>query len=194
MGAPHWFGKRAAFFAVGVGEPGRIVDVQSMHIFGPDRTDLLANGDFSDHTSRWFTQSDKFHLPWHIKNIALDLLFDQGAIGLALFGLLAGGSWIRTALGRARRHPDAPYVAAAIAGYLVVGAFDSLLDVPRVAFLFYNVVIVGLALRNPRVAPPQVAAAPPAVPAIDEAAARALRRQQAFGERRPSSSTRASAQ
>ena len=39
-------------------------------------------------------------------------------------------------------------VGAALAGFLIVGMFDSLLDVPRVAFLFYLLLVWGLALRD----------------------------------------------
>ena len=147
-----WFASMPAFFAVAVANAGSVVEIRRMRLIGPGGVEVIANGDFSDHLAHWFSSSDKYHLPWHIKNLALDLLFDQGVLGLALFTLLVGGALIRTALGRARRHPDAPYVAAAIVGFLVVGMFDSLLDVPRVTFLFYFVVVLGLMLRNPRAA------------------------------------------
>jgi len=44
----------------------------------------------------------------------------------------------------------APYFAAALVGFLVVGAFDSLLDVPRLALAFYLVLFAGLTLREPQ--------------------------------------------
>ncbi len=191
IGGSHAFAPRPVYFAIANGNPGAVLEVRSLQMIGPDGVDVIANGDFAVRTARWFSSSDKWHLPWHIKNIVLDVLFDQGAIGLALFALLVGGAFLRTAVGRTFRHPDAPYVAAAIAGYLVVGAFDSLLDVPRVAFAFYLVVVIGLMLRNPRAAsagsaPVAVAPRPvvPDVEVLDEAAARAKRRQQAFGVRR----------
>ncbi len=195
IGARHWFGTRPVFFAIAAGDPGAAVEVRSIRLVGPDGADVIADGRFVDGTARWFSSSDRIHLPWHMKNIALAVLFDQGVVGLALFAALAGGALLRTALGRARRHPDAPFVAAAIVGYLVVGAFDSLLDVPRVALLFYVVVIAALMLRPPRATVPtrkevpEPAAAKPtasvaAPPPIDEAAERMRRRQQAFGRRK----------
>lgn len=190
LGATRWYAPKPVFFAVAVASPGLAVEIRSLRLVGPRGAEVLANSDFSYRMAHWFSSSDKYHLPWHIKNLALDLLFDQGAVGLALFTLLVAGALIRTALGRARRHPDAPYVAAAIVGFVIVGAFDSLLDVPRVAFLFYFVVMLGLMLRNPRAT--RVAAqglAPalqPVEPAIDvEASARerSKRRARAFGDR-----------
>ena len=184
-----WYAHKPVFFAIAVANPGSAVEIRNMRLVGPHGVEVLANGDFSDRTAHWFSSSDKYHLPWHIKNLALDLLFDQGAIGLALFILLVGGALIRTALGRAQRHPDAPYVAAAIVGFAIVGAFDSLLDVPRVAFLFYFVVMLGLMLRNPRAArvvPQTPSTMKPPEPSIEFEKAereRAQRRRSAFGER-----------
>jgi hypothetical protein len=40
----------------------------------------------------------------------------------------------------------APFVAASIAGALIVGLVSSVLDVPRVAFLFQFLIAVGLSL------------------------------------------------
>ena len=150
IGGSMWYASKPLFFAIAVTNRGSVVEIRNMALIGPNSVDALANGDFSQRMAHWFSSSDKYHLPWHIKNLALDLLFDQGVLGLALFTLLVGGALIRSTLGRARRHPDAPYVAAAIVGFIVVGAFDSLLDVPRVAFLFYFVVMLGLMLRSPR--------------------------------------------
>ena len=190
LGGTRWYAPKPVFFAIAVASPGLAIEIRNLRLVGPRGAEVLANGDFSNRMAHWFSSSDKYHLPWHIKNLALDLLFDQGVVGLALFTLLVAGALIRTALGRAQRHPDAPYVAAAIVGFVIVGAFDSLLDVPRVAFLFYFVVMLGLMLRNPRatrvVAQPPAPPSRPIEPAIDvELAARerAQRRRRAFGER-----------
>ena len=188
LGASPWYLPKPVVLAIANGNPGAALEIRSVALIAPDGSDLVANGDFTNGTARWFSSSDKYHLPWHIKNIVLAVLFDQGVIGLALFTLLVGGALLRSTVGRAYRHPDAPYVAAAIAGFLVVGLFDSLLDVPRVAFAFYLVTTVGLVLRNPRIAndggPAIVTPAKHA--RADEAAARAKRRQEAFGRRGPS--------
>ena len=86
------------------------------------------------------------------RNLALHVLFDQGIVGLGLFIVLVSGARSRLVVA-ARRQPDASYVASALVGFLVVGIFDSLLDVPRVAFLFYLLLFVALIL--PRDAAPK---------------------------------------
>ena len=189
VGSSGTLARRPVWFAIATGTAGAVIELRSVQLIGPDGVDVVANGSFSDRTAYWFSSSDKYHLPWHIKNIALDVLFDQGVFGLVLFAVLVAAAFVRTAFGRAHRHPDAPYVAAALTGFIVVGAFDSLLDVPRVAFAFYVVVLLGLMLRNPRAGATtprrSVAAVPMPAPPIDEAEARRLRRQQAFGRRGP---------
>ena len=141
-----WYAPRLAFFAMAVESPGGKIEIDNVSLFGPDGRNLLANGDFAEGMSRWFSTSDRLHLPWHIKNIGLNVLFDQGVAGLLLFVLLVGGALWRLTAGKARAHPMAPFMAAALAGFLVVGLFDSLLDVPRVAFLFFLLVLASLAL------------------------------------------------
>ena len=64
--------------------------------------------------------------------------------------MLVGGAVWRLSYGRGRDHPLAPATAGALVAFLVVGAFDSLLNVPRVAFLFYFFVLLGLTLRGPQ--------------------------------------------
>ena len=145
-----WYAPRLGFFAIAVTGAGQRVEIAKLRVSGPDGSDLLVNGDFGRGMARWFIVSERIHLPWHIKSIFLNLLFDQGMLGLLFFLLLTGGALWRLAVGRACRHPLAPCFAAAIAGFLVVGMFDSLLDVPRIAVLFYLMVLFALQLRDPR--------------------------------------------
>lgn len=81
----------------------------------------------------------------------MNVLFDQGLLGAALWGLLLTGALWRTSLGSARQHSFAPALAASLGGFAVVGLFDSLVDVPRLAWLFYLLVLVALTLpRQPQ--------------------------------------------
>ena len=151
-----WYAPRLVMFSVASENPGVRVDIDNLVLSGKDGRNQLVNGDFEADLSRWFMTSDRYHMPWHLKNLAVDVLFDQGIVGLALLGALVIGALVRTTIGSARAHPLAPGVAGGIAGFLVVGMFDSLLDAPRVAFLFYFLVVLGLSLTTP---PPR---APPA--------------------------------
>jgi hypothetical protein len=140
------YAPRLAFFALAVESPGHRVEIDNVSVTGPDGRSLLANGDFAAEMAHWFFTSDRFHLPWHIKNIFLNVLFDQGLAGLLLFAMLTGAALWHLIAGNARGHPAAPFLAAALVGFLVVGVFDSLLDVPRVALLFYLLALLSLTL------------------------------------------------
>ena len=148
LGDGPWYAPRPTFFAMAIESPLTRVDIANISLIGPDGAELLANRHFAQGMSNWFTVSDRLHLPWHIKNLGLNVLFDQGIVGLLLFLMLTGGALFRLIAGAARMHPFSPFLAAALAGFLLVGLFDSLLDVPRLAFLFYLLTFVALALRS----------------------------------------------
>ena len=153
-----WYAHRPVVFSVASEVAAARVDIDNLVVAGIDGHNLLANGDFEQELARWFMTSDRHHMPWHMKNMAAHVVFDQGLVGLGLLGLLVLGALLRVSFGSARAHPLAPGVAGGLAGFLIVGLFDSLLDVPRVSFLFYFLVLLGLSLRPPTVQPAQTVA------------------------------------
>jgi len=142
-----WYAPRPVFFAMAAESPGARIEIDNVGLIGPDGQDVLTNGNFGRGMTGWFTTSDRFHLPWHIKNLGLNVLFDQGAVGLLLFLMLTGSALFRLVAGAARMHPISPFLAAAMVGFLMVGLFDSLLDVPRLAFLFFLLTFAALVLE-----------------------------------------------
>ncbi len=150
-----WYAPALLVFNVALESQGAKLDLDDLTLSGPDGRNLLTNGDFSHETARWFFTSDKFHMPWHMKNMFLHVLFEQGMVGLTLWTLLLGGALLRLTTGKAKAHPFAPAIAASLIGFAVVGMFDSLIDVPRVAMLFYLLLLLGLTLKNARVQEPQ---------------------------------------
>ncbi|OWR04698.1 hypothetical protein CDO81_08970 [Roseateles puraquae] len=143
----RWWAPQFVTFSMGLETRGARMDIRQIALQDAQGRALLVNGDFGRDMARWFFSSDRNHLPWHIKNAALHVLFEQGLVGLALLGgafLLALG---RLSVGRGRDHPLAPAVVAGLLGFAVVGAFDSLLDAPRIGFLFFSLLLLGLGLR-----------------------------------------------
>eukprot|EP01031_Cornospumella_fuschlensis_P048202 gene48202-59036_t len=126
---------------------GARVDIAHIAMQDSQGRQLLQNGDFNREMAHWFFSSDRHHLPWHIKNAALHVLFEQGLVGLALLGSAYLLVLVRLSFGRGRDHPLAPAIVAALIGFGAVGAFDSLLDVPRIGFLFFMLLLLGLGLR-----------------------------------------------
>lgn len=153
-----WYAPRLLFFTIGIDNPGGQVEIDDLSLRDAAGNSLLANGDFGDELAHWFFTSDRSHLPWHAKNMGLQLLFDQGLVGLVLLGTLLVAALWRLAWGTAKQHALAPALAGALTGFAVVGLFDSLIDVPRVTFVFYSLLLIALTLRGAPAASPAGAA------------------------------------
>jgi hypothetical protein len=155
---------RLVVFSIATDTALGVVDIDRIRMTDSRGSALLDNGDFTEDMRRWFFSSDRNHLPWHIKNVLMNVLFDQGFVGLLLFAVMGLTAFWRVSLGNGRDHPLAPGIAGALVGFVVVGAFDSLLDVPRLAFLFYFMLMLGLTIRQgkPKRADVMPVAAPPA--------------------------------
>jgi hypothetical protein len=148
IGGAPWYAPQLAVFSVALQTTGGRVDLDNLKVTNPLGESLLANGDFSADMARWFFTSDHHHMPWHMKNMSMHLLFEQGIVGLVSVVLLVLVALARSLTGRRAHHPLAPAIVAAVVGFLVVGLFDSLLDVPRVAFLFFLLLLIGIQGRR----------------------------------------------
>ncbi|NWG31706.1 MAG: hypothetical protein HXY29_09465 [Rhodocyclaceae bacterium] len=150
--APHlggtWYAPQLINFSLAVETLGARIDLDDLRLTDPAGREMLANGDFSAGMARWFFTSDHLHLPWHMKSLPLHVLFEQGILGLAVLLSMIASAVMRSITGERAHHPYAPALLAGIAGFLTVGLFDSLLDVPRVAFLFYLVLLIALQGRK----------------------------------------------
>lgn len=148
LGGGDWYAPRLVAFSIATDTPLALLDVDDIHLLGPDGRELLDNGDFSADMQRWFFSSDRNHLPWHIKNVFMNVLFDQGGAGLMLFSAMLLAALWRVSVGTAMDHPLAPGIGGGLVGFVLVGLFDSLVDVPRLAFVFYVVLLLGLTVRQ----------------------------------------------
>lgn len=143
-----WFAPQLVFFSLGIETLGGRADIDNLRLVDPGGRAMLANGDFSNDMARWFFTSDHHHLPWHMKNMFLHVHFEQGILGLTVFVALIAIALYRSLIGRRSHHPLAPAMVAGILGFLVVGLFDSLLDVPRVAFMFFLLLLLAIQGRK----------------------------------------------
>lgn len=124
---------RMALFTQGA--PGGM-SMDNLALIAADGTNLIRNGDFKDNNDHWFWTVDN-HLPWHTKNMAVNILFDQGWLGIAgvsLLILIAMAGLIRAVF---QSRPDAVPWLGALVGYLVNGFVVSPFDQPRLAMLFF---------------------------------------------------------
>ncbi len=136
------------------GRPGTRIEIADIGIrdrLGRERVD---NGNFARALERWFPYYDFEHLPWHIKNLWVNLYFDQGWLGL--LGFIA---FLFAAAQAAVRHAcDGGLFGVALfailASYMAVGMVGGLIDVPRVVFLFYLLGMGGMLLANAQAGKP----------------------------------------
>ncbi len=142
LGGGPWLFRRTVKFMLENTSSDTAVDIDNIQLLDAAGTNLLTNGDFSKGNDRWFFSSFD-HLHWHIKNIWVQVFFEQGVIGIIVFSLFV--MTILVILSKAALSGEFIYTAllASVSGFLCVGLFGSPLDAPRLAFLFYFLTVAG---------------------------------------------------
>jgi VanZ family protein len=136
---------------------GNSIEIGHIRMLDPQGHDIIANGNFSRGTERWYFTDDQ-HLIWRNENQYLMSLFESGALGLASFILLAGTALAVALRAMSRGDRMAAPVAASLVAFMCSGVFDYLLGVPSLAALFYIIVFCGLAMMQPALREPAVSA------------------------------------
>lgn len=142
LGEGPWFARRTVKLILENTGHG-VVDVDNVHLSGTDGRELVSNGDFSKGNEHWFFSAFN-HWPWHIENIWVQAFFEQGWVGALLLFLLVSYSFVT--LLKATRQGHVVYVVllASLGGFLSVGLFGSPLEAPRIAFLFYLILLLPM--------------------------------------------------
>ncbi len=146
LGSGPWYAARPIKLSIYAAHA--VVDVDNLHLQGADGRDLLVNGDFSRGMDRWFFTVDNYG-QWHVDSLPIQVLFDQGWLGIvALTLFVAAGMW-RAARDAWRGDAIAGAMLASSVGFLVIGSLDSLVDSPRLLMLFLLVIFfaAGPAVR-----------------------------------------------
>jgi hypothetical protein len=125
------------------GERDSLVAVDNLSLRDQEGRELLRNGDFSAGGDFWFFKTHD-HLAWHIKNLWVSLLFEQGWAGLIVFNLLLLGALLHLFGPAWRGNAAAAAVLTAVVGFLTVGLFASPFDAPRLTALFLTILATGL--------------------------------------------------
>ncbi len=131
-------------------EQDQLLAVDNLSLRDPAGRELLRNGDFQAGGDFWFMRTHE-HLAWHIKNLWVALLFEQGWLGLLAFSLLLPALLLHLGLRAWHGNPTAAAVVTALSGFLALGLFASPFDVPRLVTLFTLTAAFGLhGARVPR--------------------------------------------
>jgi len=119
------------------------VDIDNVRLVSPDGANLLRNGDFERGFDHWFFAVDG-HLAWHVKSLWVALFFEQGWVGVLVFGTLLAYGARRLVKSIRRGSRVAVVILSALSALLVVGLLESPLDFPRVALPFFLLLLAGI--------------------------------------------------
>jgi len=143
LGVWNYFGKRPVQMWFVNPLAGTDVDIDNARLTDQFGNDFLYNGDFSQGGDRWlFTVSD--FGGWHIENIFVHFLFEQGWGGLIFFIALILFASCRLFVLASRGEFLALTILVSFAGFVTVGTFNSLFEFPRIALLFYLLLFFSL--------------------------------------------------
>lgn len=154
-----WYAPRLAMLSLSVLNAGGTADFDNLRLLGPSPHNLLQNGSFSHGLAHWFPAAQSYFLPWHLDNLYLEILVERGMGGLLLWLALLGYAIWQLVSHPARLHPLSPYLAASLCAALCVGLVSSLMDVPRIAFLFTLLTFFSIQTSAKRGGTPEVAGA-----------------------------------
>ncbi|WP_439535572.1 hypothetical protein [Methyloversatilis sp.] len=147
MYSGKWYAPRlSALSLIAVG--ATLLDVRDVSIVDLTAGELIQNGRFTDGAAHWFFTSDRHHLPWHAKNLWVHLWVEHGIVGLVAWGLLLAACLGRVVVQGPHRASASSVAAAGIAGFLALGMFDSLLDIPRLTVMLLVLSYLALASRE----------------------------------------------
>ena len=140
------YAPRSGLFTLAVLTPGATVELAEVGLLGTSGGELLANGGFSAGLAHWFPAAQSHFLPWHVDNLYLEVLIERGLPALLAFVALLALA-VRNLL-RARC-ALAACIAASLAGAAAIGLLDSLLDMPRIAFLLLLLMLSAAGAAQP---------------------------------------------
>jgi len=120
-----------------------IVEVDEIRLVNSTGDDVIKNGDFSAGMAHWFFSVNNFEA-WHVENLFLSIIFEQGWVGLVCFILLIGYVLMRNLSQTKQNVMFSCALCASFTAFLCMGVFHSWNDEPRLGFLFYLLLMIGL--------------------------------------------------
>lgn len=137
---------KLTFFASNAPMTG--VDIGEVSFKNLRGEELVRNGDFVHGADQWFWSEDD-HWQWHTANLAVNILFDQGWLGLLAIGTLICVTVVRLSRQVIAGDPLSAVYLASITGFIVTGITVSTFDQPRLAFAFYLICFAALSRSSP---------------------------------------------
>lgn len=113
------------------------IEIKNVVLTAGNATDnLIKNGDFSAGMDHWFFTADD-HMPWRTENQWIQILFEQGGMGVLLFSLLLLYAFYNLYRSISRQDLFAVMLLSSLTGFAVIATIDSPLDNPQLTWLFF---------------------------------------------------------
>ena len=127
---------------------GGVVEIDDISLRDEQHQELLRNGNFENRAAHWVYSSD-MHLVWHMKNLWLQVFFEQGVIGTIAHAtlLLAGvaGAWRA-----AKYNPWLLAFGLAMLAFQGIGLIDTIIDSPRFLHLYLSIAMLAVGYGHRR--------------------------------------------
>jgi hypothetical protein len=129
------------------------IELAELQLLNADGQVITRNGKFLHGLTHWRQAAGGYYVPWHIDNLLLEWLIERGWFGLfplvALFALavltIAKGrvsNWNTLPNGRVESRSVLTWVLLTVlASVALLGLVASIMDVPRVSFLLWWLVL-----------------------------------------------------
>jgi hypothetical protein len=135
LGAEGWLGWPITLLLHN-GQEETVIDITDVSLNDGQRN-IISNGSFAAGSDRWIVIDDIEHLPWHIKNLYLEVFFETGAVGLCVFLSAYVLALVRAVRVARRRDALGLGITGSLVAFAIVGVTGSLFDNPRPATLFF---------------------------------------------------------
>jgi len=135
LGAEGWLGWPMTLLLHN-GLEEAVIDITDISL-SDGQKNIVTDGSFTAGSDRWIVIDDIEHLPWHIKNLYLEVFFETGAVGLCVFLSAYILALIRAVRAARRQDPLGVGVTGSLVAFAIVGMAGSLFDNPRPATLFF---------------------------------------------------------
>jgi hypothetical protein len=119
------------------------IDIDALALRGPGASTLLRNGGFEEGHNHWFWQTDA-HDHWHMDNLWVGVLFEQGLVGIILLGCLWLAAFWQLVRALWRGDSLASVALASLVGISLVGITQSIFDAPRLTLGVFLMLFTAL--------------------------------------------------
>ena len=143
LGEGNLLNRRQVKFSIFNPTPGSTIAIDNIRLQDQWSKNLVRNGDFTRTNDFWYFSTDD-HLPWHTKQLGVQVFFAQGWLGLLVLTAFVMVVWRKLLRNALKGSLFAIALLSSTAGFLLIGLLSSPFDAPRLTFTFFSLMFLGL--------------------------------------------------